>query len=50
MKLMRNLKAFIGYGRCTYLEIVLKQLQLVKELFILDIEQGDEVIIPTELL
>lgn len=26
MKLMRNLKAFIGYGRCTYLEIVLKQL------------------------
>lgn len=50
MKLMRNLKAFIGYGRSTYLEIVLKQLQLVKELFILDIEQGDEVIIPTELL
>ena len=50
MKLMRNLKAFIGYGRCTYLEIVIKQLQLVKELFILDVEQGDEVIIPTELL
>ena len=46
---MKNLKAFVGYGQCTYLEICLKEIQLVKELFVLDLEQGHEVMIPSQL-
>ena len=49
MKLLMNLNAFIGFGRCTYLEIILHRIQLIKELFIMDIEHGDEVAIPKEL-
>lgn len=46
MNLMKNLKAFSGFGRCTYLEIVLREIQLVKQIFILDLTMGDEVIVP----
>lgn len=34
MQLMKCLKAFVGYGKTTYLEIVLKEIQVAKELFI----------------
>lgn len=43
---MKNLKAFVGFGRCTFLEIVIKENELLKELFLLDLSQGDEVLIP----
>jgi hypothetical protein len=32
-----------------YIKLRLKQIQLIKELFIQDIEEGNEVFIPTEL-
>ena len=46
---MKHLKAFSGYGRCTYLEIILKEIELLKDMFILDLEQGNELPIPMEL-
>ena len=33
----------------TYLELILKRIELIKELFLLNIAQGDEVVIPDEL-
>ena len=32
MQLMKNLKSFIGFGRCTYIEICLKEIELAKKL------------------
>ena len=49
MKFMSNMSAFKGFGRCTFIEIILKKILLIKELFINDIENGDEVAIPKEL-
>lgn len=46
MKLMKKLRAFIAFGQCTYNEILIKEIQLVKEIFIMDLEQGDEIAIP----
>lgn len=43
---MKNLGVFHGL---TYIEITLKQIQLAKQLFILNIEQGEEAIIPIQL-
>lgn len=33
----------------TFLELILKRQELIKELFLLNISQGDEVVIPDEL-
>lgn len=49
MKFIKNLKIFSGFGRCTYSEIILYQIERVKQLFTLDLCQGDEVMIPIEL-
>lgn len=49
MRLLKTLKAFVGYGRCTYLEILLREIEVMKEIFILDVEQGDEISIPMQL-
>ena len=46
---MKNLKAFIGYGRCTYLEILDKNIELAKDLFVLDLGFGNEISIPPNL-
>jgi len=49
MRLLKNMKAFSDYGSLTYIMIALKTIQLVKDIFVLDVEQGDEIIIPMEL-
>lgn len=49
MKFLKNLKAFSGFGRCTYLQIVVKEIELKRQDFIMDLQQGDEVIIPPQL-
>lgn len=46
MKLLKHLKAFVKYGRCTYMEIVLKEISLAKQLFMLDITNKNDVAIP----
>lgn len=46
MQLLKSLKAFSGYGRCTYMEIVLKEIELAKEIFVLDIANKNDVAIP----
>lgn len=46
LKLMKGLRAFHGL---TYVEITLKQISLAKQLFILNIEQGEEAFIPALL-
>ena len=45
--LARNV--FTGYGNMTYIKISLKEIKLSKELFVLNIQQGDEVYIPGRL-
>ena len=35
-----------GYGNLTYLKVTLKEIKLIKELFVMQVEQGDEVFIP----
>lgn len=47
---MKNLRAFSDYGRCTFLEIVLKTIELTQELFIIDLNYGTEISIPEYLL
>ena len=49
LTLMKNLKAFSGFGRCTYIDIVLKELQVTKIMFMMDLCMGDEVIIPPHM-
>lgn len=49
MRILKNLKAFSGHGRCMYIKIVLKEIELIKKIFILDIEQGEEVALPIDL-
>lgn len=49
MRLLKNLKAFVGFGCCTFLEIALKEIELMKELFVMDLEQGDVILIPDML-
>ena len=49
MQLLKYLKAFVGFGRTTYMELVLKEIELSKEILILDLELGTEAIIPTQL-
>ena len=49
MRLLLHLKAFQSYGHCTYLEIMVKEKQLAREIFLLDVSQGDEVCIPNEI-
>ena len=50
MKLLICLKAFSGYGRCMFMEIVLKEIELTKEIFVLDIVNKFDVAIPFRLL
>lgn len=50
IRLMKNLKAFVGFGRCTYMDLCLKELEIAKELFVLELIQGDETIIPGPLM
>lgn len=49
MRILKNLRAFSGHGRCSYIKIVLKEIELIKKIFILDIEQGEEVALPIDL-
>ena len=49
MRLLLNLRAYRSNGMCTYLEILLKEKQLAREIFLLDVSQGDEVCIPKEI-
>ena len=46
LKFMKNLKMGSGYGRTVFIELLLREIELVKQLFILDISQGQEVSIP----
>ena len=46
IKLVLNLKAV---DRILYIKLLLKKIELAKSLFILEIEQGEEVYIPPEL-
>lgn len=46
MKLVSRFQSLKGV---TYLELILKRIELIKELFLLNIAQGDEVVIPDEL-
>lgn len=46
IKLVLNLK---GVDRILYIKLLLKKIDLAKKLFILEIEQGDEVFIPAEI-
>lgn len=41
--------AFTGYGNMTYIKITLKEIKLSKELFVLQVQQGEEVFIPGRL-
>ena len=50
MQLLKCLKAFVGYGRCTYIEVVLKEIQLAKEMFVMDLTNKFEADIPSQLL
>lgn len=38
-----------GYGNLTYIKITLKEIKLTKQLFVMQIAQGEEVYIPTQL-
>ena len=49
IKLLKNLKVFPSFRQPYNIQIAIKDIELVKKIFILDIEQGDEVIIPSEL-
>lgn len=49
IRILKNLRAFSGYGRSSYIQIMLKDIELIKKMFILDIEQGEEVAIPADL-
>lgn len=40
---------FSGYGNLTYIKITLKEIKLIKEIFVMQLEQGDEVFIPMQL-
>lgn len=50
MKLLKAMKTHSGFGKCTYIEIVMYEIQMSKDLMIYDIFQGSEVIIPPQLL
>jgi hypothetical protein len=39
-------KAFCGYGNLTYHKMTLKEIQISKQIFVLQIQQGEEVFIP----
>ena len=43
------LRAFSGYGQCVFLDLLLLEKSLSREIFLLDVEQGDEVRIPKEI-
>ena len=47
---MKYLRAFSGFGRTTYLELVIREIELSKEIFMLELELGDEAIIPKQML
>lgn len=49
MQLLICLKAFSGYGRCMFMEIVLKEIELAKEIFILEVISKFEVPLPHRL-
>ena len=40
LTLMKNLRAFSGFGRCTFIELVEKTIELAKVMFILDLGLG----------
>ena len=40
------LRAFSRYGKCVYPELLLIEKALSRAIFMLDVEQGDEVSIP----
>lgn len=46
MQMFKALKAHSGFGKCTYIEIVLKEIEISKLLLIQDIYQGKDVVIP----
>lgn len=50
MRLLLHLRAYKAQGQCTYLEILLKEKQLTREIFLLDVSQGDDVRIPNQIL
>ena len=49
IRILKNLKVFSGYGQSSYISIVLKDILLIKQMFIMDVEQGEEVAIPFDL-
>lgn len=49
LNLLKNIKAFSGFGRSTYIDIVLREIQITRELFLMDLSMGDDVIIPATL-
>ena len=46
LRLMIILRAFSRYGKCVYPELLLIEKALSRAIFMLDVEQGDEVSIP----
>lgn len=49
IQMLKQFKFFSGYSQTAYLIITLKEIELMRKIFILDIEQGDEVVIPDSL-
>ena len=50
MQLLKSLKAFVGYGRCTYMEIILKEIELANQLFQLEVLNKHYATIPPQLI
>ena len=49
IRLLKNLRAFSGYGNSSFIQIMLKEIELVKQIFVHDVEQGEEVALPFDL-
>ena len=46
---MKDLKAFVGYGRVTYIELILKEIELQRDIFMMELSMGNETVIPRQL-
>ena len=49
MRLFKGLKAFSGFGYLIYHELACREIFMVKKLFIMRLNMGDEVKIPFQL-
>lgn len=47
--MMKHLKVFGRFGQCIYMELILKIIQLQKDIFLLELGLGNESHIPLQL-